>query len=296
MKIKLFDRIIMALISVVLTAAGMIMFLVPFMYDEANTAPMKYILMAGGVLVFLSGAAVWMLVCKYYEHKKDYIIQQNECGPMRISVKAVEDLVQKCVDTHEEVKEDKIRIVNGRDGVRVDLAVSLPNNISIPLAVDTLQKHVKNYLKASSGIEVTGVRISVNTTKGEIATEGALDVHSQEAAESVAPAPKQEPNRRTVKTIKKPAHQLIFGRSKQEIEEDTREGVEAVEEAAAEAEEAAETMAEEAQEAAAETAQTAEETAEQVITETEAAAEEAQDVPAAEEDETEAEDKVIGEN
>ena len=125
---------------------------------------------------------------------------------LRIAVKAIENLVQKCIDTHDEIHVVSMRIHNGRDGVIIDLCISLANNISIPLAVASLQKQIKQYLIASSGIEVKEVCVSVETAPSGVGESPYLvNAETQHAA---AEKTAEEKPRRAV-------HQRIFGKAEE---------------------------------------------------------------------------------
>ncbi|MBR3106218.1 MAG: hypothetical protein IKH30_03415 [Clostridia bacterium] len=116
-----------------------------------------------------AGFSVYLLTLPrlYGMQRRDYVVQRTESGELRIAVKAIENLVEKCIDLHEEIHLISMSIVNTREGVVVELNISLANNISIPLAVASLQKQIKQYLVASSGIEVREVRVIVENTKDE---------------------------------------------------------------------------------------------------------------------------------
>ena len=140
----------------------------------------------------------------------------------------VKNLVKKCVDAHEEVTLNSMRIHNVRDGVTVDLSISLANNIIIPLVVSSLQKKVKQYLQTSSGIEVKEVRVAVETAK-DAANYSPYMVKDENAAEAEETA--------AVKEKKQPIHQRLFKRDAEPAilpEAPTEAIVEAAEEAAEE--------------------------------------------------------------
>lgn len=180
---------------------------IPFMdrfKDIEIYEPIPYVMVGVGLLSVLEGVFLFTLVRRIFERRKDFVTQKVENGELRIAIKAIENLVQKCVDMHEEIKLRRMRIYNNRKGVAIDLYISLANNISIPLAAQSLQKQIKQYLLASSGIDVQDVRVSVETTKDSAGASPYLvtgDPH---------PAEKQtEPEK------KRAAHQRIFGRDEQ---------------------------------------------------------------------------------
>jgi hypothetical protein len=71
----------------------------------------------------------------------------------------------------------------------------MPNNISIPLAVESLQKQIKQYITVSTGVSVREVRVAIVNTKADLQVASPYEVGKAETEE----APE-----------KKPAHELVF--------------------------------------------------------------------------------------
>ena len=210
MKIKLLDRILLFLGAVlsILTGAALIVTGLQFTGVFAENVPLwvKIVCIAAGVLLMAYGGYVISIPHRYSTKRKEFVVQRTDSGELRIAVKAIENLVQKCIDLHEEIHLEKMDIINGREGVVVDLNISLANNISIPLAVASLQKQIKQYLVASSGIEVKEVRVSVESTQDE--PEVMEELKDEEAAQERVPV--KEP-----KEKKAPLHQRLFGKPDQ---------------------------------------------------------------------------------
>ena len=180
---------------------------IPFMdrfQDIKIYEPIPYVMVGVGLLSVLEGVFLFSLVRRIFERRKNFVTQKVENGELRIAIKAIENLVQKCVDMHEEIKLQRMRIYNNRKGVAIDLYISLANNISIPLAAQSLQKQIKQYLLASSGIDVQDVRVSVETTKDSAGDSPYLVTGDPHIVEK-----QPEPEK------KRAAHQRIFGRGEQ---------------------------------------------------------------------------------
>ena len=217
MKIRFWDRLILFLGALLTIAAGAFLAVCGLQFagelGKALPLPARVGCIAGGIL--LVAFAVYLLVfprkCSAGRHS--FIVQQTDNGELRIAVKAIECLVQKCVDMHEEIDLNSMRIRNAREGVTVDMSISLANNISIPLAVASLQKQIKQYLAASSGIEVKEVRVSVDTASGEAEPipDSPYLVQEQEQEKQE----KQEKPAQEQPKAKLPMHQRIFGRQEQ---------------------------------------------------------------------------------
>lgn len=275
MKMKFWDRLILFLGALLVLAAGAVLMIAGLQFTgvlgETLNTPVRVCCIAGGALLIIFAGYLMLLPGKYAAGRHSFIVQQTDNGELRIAVKAIENLVQKCVDKHEEIELNAMHIRNAREGVTVDMSISLANNISIPLTVASLQKQIKQYLVASSGIEVKEVRVSVETAggaNGEAQEEPELVPQEEAEKEKEKPAP--EPVKAKV-----PLHQRIFGRQEQPAtvpeppkaeaaaekaveeaaEEVTEKAAEAIEEAAASAEEAAEEIKEAVSEKAEEIAE-----------------------------------------
>ncbi len=225
MKMKMWDRVILCCGVFLSVASSLLLFLHGL---QANSA--LYILCA--LLLAAFGVYLGLVLRRCYVKRNDFVVQRTESGELRIAVKAIENQVQKCIDLHEEIRVNSMNILTTREGVVVDLLVTLANNISIPLAVASLQKQIKQYLVASSGIEVKEVRVSVESTQNAILPDAS-------ETEGEQPAAKEEK--------KAPMHQRLFGRAdepaivpeppKEECREDEEAATEAETEEAAEVEE-----------------------------------------------------------
>ena len=94
-------------------------------------------------------------------------------------------MVQKCVDAHNELTVNQTRIEHVRDGVCVDVKITLAGGVNIPLTVNALQKQIKQYITSCSGVDVQEVRVMVETDVARLqapAEEPALDVPVEETA------------------------------------------------------------------------------------------------------------------
>ena len=155
--------------------------------------------LAAGVVLVLFALYALSVPGKLRYRRRSFVVQTTESGDLRIAIKAIEGLVKRCVDMHEEISLSSMRILSGKTGVVVELRISLHGNISIPLAVASLQKQIKQYLLASSGIEAKHVSVTVDTTKMDAVKKCAPYAVTEEAdAESEA------------KKEKKPLHQRLF--------------------------------------------------------------------------------------
>ena len=207
MKIKFRDRLILFLGAVLTALSGVTLF-VAGLQIQGMIAEMalwaRIVCIAFGLLLIAFGGYLLVFPRRLNAARRDFVVQKTENGELRIAVTAIENLVQKCIDLHEEIQVQSMKILNSREGVVVDLFVSLANNISIPMAVASLQKQIKQYLVASSGIEVKEVRVSVESTQDEPAIEQ-IAVEEEKEEEAALPQTEEKP----------PLHQRLFGRENQ---------------------------------------------------------------------------------
>ena len=210
MKMKLRDRLILFFGALLAGCAGIFLIIcgVRMMHGEAIPTPWLVISLVLGCLCLLLCITLMGFVRKYNNSRHAFVIQQTDNGQLRIAVKAIENLVKKCIGMHEEIHANRLTIHHSRHDITVDLSISLADNISIPLAVASLQKQIKQYLVASSGVNVREVRVSVESTQEEAVATAAPDspylVPSHEAQEG-------EENQ------KMPVHRRLFGKADQAV-------------------------------------------------------------------------------
>lgn len=173
----------------------------------------RILVLLAGLLTVLYGTFVLLLPRRARSERNGFVVQQTDNGELRISIKAIENLVQKCIDMHSEISVVSMRIQNCREGVLVDLRISLANNISIPLAVAALQKQIKQYLLASSGIDVHEVRVSVETANTD-SSDSPYIVQNE-----VPAVGHDEDAQKPAKRDKVPLHQRLFSHDRKDASE-----------------------------------------------------------------------------
>ena len=141
MKIRVLDRILVFFAGIVLlfTGAGVIaerFFDVPVFDTLADMLfeSLTVVIVAAAVLVLLGVYCVCMMF-RRYKGKRGFVVQRTEGGELSISIKAIENLVQKCIDKHEELHVMSTGLENSRDGLVIKLRIGLASGVSIPLVV-----------------------------------------------------------------------------------------------------------------------------------------------------------------
>ncbi len=242
MKIRIADRILVALSGLVTLAVAaeiaIRLFFRGAVYDTVAQWAGQW-MAANGLVGMLCAAAVVLalallgfyclgMLVRHEKRRRGFVLQQTETGELSISVKAIEGLVQKCLDRHEEVQSVAIALEPGREGLTIRLRMGLTSGVNIPLAVSALQRQIKQYVTSCSGVDVKEVKVQVETAtaKGE---SQAFAVH--ELPDEVKPLPRVEVEtpEKSMNPIgpedadeapqkdRRPLHQRLFGRSEEPV-------------------------------------------------------------------------------
>lgn len=210
MKMKLLDRLILrfgAFLTLVTGGISVAAGILLYGHELGEGVVMRslplVLIISGAVAVIISILNV-LVARRYTAKRRAFITQHNEMGELRIAVSAIESLIQKCVETHKEVKVQEMSVANHRGGIDVNLRVSMNSNVSIPHAIEQLQSQIKRYLAASSGLEVHNITVSVDKTP---VSDTLLPTEPLESEPT-----EQKPEEKI------PLHQRIFGRDPEKTE------------------------------------------------------------------------------
>ena len=232
MRIRIWDKLLLALCGILLCGLAVLLLL----WKGGSIHPLDLLTVSWllticvSVVVVLLGVYCISFLWRTRRNKRGFVIQRTENGELSISIKAMEGMVQQCVDKHNELEIQNTRIENTRDGVVVELRVSLAHGVSIPLAVNTLQKQIRQYVTSCSGVDVYEVRVEVESAD-MVAEETPFSVpempvanlsKESEAVREAAPivavpmpaaaAPEAEDGGQSHKSI----HQRLFGKKAEE--------------------------------------------------------------------------------
>lgn len=204
-KLRFWDRVLSAVMGIlcILAAAAIVL-------HVAGWLPLQQIKdvvasLTGGLQAWMRwaifGVAMLLLVLLglhgiglLFRRRKDkgFVTQHTEYGDMNISIKALENMVKKCVDAHSELTANSTRIYLVRGGVSMDMKITLASGVNIPLTVNALQKQIKQYITSCSGVDVHEVRVKVETDTVKLLPPPSAPV--------IEPAPVEE-----IKRVESPA-------------------------------------------------------------------------------------------
>ena len=174
MKLRVADRILVAIAGLLILAlcAGIISQLF-FQVDVIawvakvfanDTLEIRAVLIGLAVFLLLLGVYCVFVLFRHRKRKDKFILQKNDSGELAISIKALESMVQKCLDQHDEIKVQHLYLENKKDGLLIRIRGAVAGGISIPLTVEALQKQIKQYVTACSGVEVKGIRVQIENS------------------------------------------------------------------------------------------------------------------------------------
>lgn len=170
MKMTVWDRILSAISGALITAAGLCLLDIglgtsllgaPWVNTFSVWWQRAVVIVVALLLIALGVHGIVLLFRR--RHEKGFIIQHSEYGDMSISMNALESMVQKCVASHQELTVNLTRIQHAREGIIVDIRITLLGGVNIPLTVNALQKQIKQYITSCSGVDVYKVRVMVET-------------------------------------------------------------------------------------------------------------------------------------
>ncbi|MFY9296427.1 MAG: alkaline shock response membrane anchor protein AmaP [Clostridiales bacterium] len=90
------------------------------------------------------------------------LVKHTDLGAIRVSIQALEIMVQKAVRGFNEVKDVRINIITEDDGIKIQLKLFLMPDVVLPEISAAIQKKVKEYVQNYSGILVKEIFIYID--------------------------------------------------------------------------------------------------------------------------------------
>ena len=187
MKIRVWDRILIALAGLILIAGcALVIAQVFFQVDTAgligswlnnsSTAARVLVIIAALALLAL-GIFCLLMIFRHKGRDERFVQQKTESGSLEISLTALEALVRKCLDQHPELDTQKLTLENRREGLIITISGNLAGGISMPLTVDLIQRQIKQYVTACSGVAVRDILMQIEAS-GEPAKDSPFAVEA----------------------------------------------------------------------------------------------------------------------
>lgn len=163
------DRILLVLIFVALFAKSLLMLAVgvtgwdpvPWLQTvgQAMAGPLRVQVAVIGLAELL--IAMYLLAWSVRRrHTARAIIQETDLGTVRISLKAVEALVQRAARQVQGVREVKVDLRQEKQGLSILLTVTVAPDEALPAVSDEVQRRVSQYITETVGVTVSRVSVS----------------------------------------------------------------------------------------------------------------------------------------
>ena len=120
MKIRILDRILVAIAGLLVLAgcaalAAQLFFqkdIIGLATKILTTESYRIWLIAALTVLVLLGLYCILILFRHRSRKDKFVRQKTENGELSISLKAMESMVQKCLDTHKELNVQSVRLEN----------------------------------------------------------------------------------------------------------------------------------------------------------------------------------------
>ena len=179
MKLRIADRILVACAGLLLLAAcaglvaqlffGADLVSLAVRAFSSESASVRWILIGIAVILLLLGLYCLLVLFRHRKKKDRFVLQKNESGELAISLKALENMVRKCVDQHEEIQMQHMDLEAKKDGLLILIRGSIAGGISIPLTVENMQKQIHQYVTACSGVDIRSIRVQIDESGSDAA-------------------------------------------------------------------------------------------------------------------------------
>ncbi len=177
MKLRVADRILVALAGLlILSACAAVVAQAFFQVDvigfvsrvfTSQSLKARAAVICGAVFFLLLGGYCFFVLFRHRSRKDKFVLQKNDTGDLNISIKALENMVSKCLEQHPEIKVNSIFLQNQRDGLIIELRGSVAGGVSIPLTVEAAQRQIKQYVTACSGVEIKNITVQIDSSGPE---------------------------------------------------------------------------------------------------------------------------------
>ncbi|MDO4572187.1 MAG: alkaline shock response membrane anchor protein AmaP [Clostridia bacterium] len=181
MKLKVFDRILLALLLIVAIVCAFVLFavaarLIPEVMAldfvalfYANAANALILAAAGLVLLLVSIKLMFAGRSRQAPQPAATMIRQSDIGGAYIALSAIDTMVQKHCRQQGKVRDCGSSLHAVENGVAIALKLSVLPDTDIVTLTDELQKSLKEYIESLTGVNVQEISILVENTAPQTA-------------------------------------------------------------------------------------------------------------------------------
>lgn len=134
------------------------------------------------VLAVLGEESLKRILPRRTAAQRGYVMQKNENGAIGVSIRAIEGLIRTCIEKHEAIAQADIQVLEYRDGIAIELHIIQAAGVNIPLSVGALQKQIKQYVTACTGVDVYRIGVMVENDES-------IEISPTYAVQDVTPLP-----------------------------------------------------------------------------------------------------------
>ena len=186
MKLKAFDRFLLALLLIVVIACTFVLFgiSVGLIQQEVAESFLSLFYLNIGNRLILAACGLFLLIislrlafCGRGGTKEvrpaASLMRQSEIGGTYIAISAIESMIQKHCRQQAKVRDCSSTLRAVDNGVAISLKLSVLPDTDVVSLTDEMQRSLKEYIESLTGINVTEVSILVESTSASAQHPGA---------------------------------------------------------------------------------------------------------------------------
>lgn len=117
------------------------------------------------LLILAGGRLFWISLRK--PRGKHVVLAESALGQIRVSLQAVENLVEKVVSQINGVREVKSRMVSVPQGIGIQVRAAVTPDVNVPEVSVEIQNRIKEQVFAVTGLSVNTVRVSIENISAQ---------------------------------------------------------------------------------------------------------------------------------
>lgn len=169
-KMKLFDRVILAIYSFCLSILSIIVILFPFeqlnflspnnIFPYLQNAKGNYWYSIIGLAFLL--VSIRFLLSGLASKGNNYIVRYTNHGELRISTQTIEGIARSVTDNFEGIKDINTKVIIANEKIVLRIKGLVHPSIDIPETATIIQEKVREHVERCTGIEVGEVKVEIN--------------------------------------------------------------------------------------------------------------------------------------
>ena len=169
---KLLDRFINFIFSLVMLVISVVVLLVIFNFIDSNYINgllneyvwgdgYRVITIIVSSIIFLAGLKTTIFLSDFKKKRKIPIMVSSENGSVQIAGETIESTAKAVARSHEEVKDVNVKMVNKNKGVDIYMSILVIQDTNIRTITRQIQEEVKEKIHETTGVLVLNTDIKV---------------------------------------------------------------------------------------------------------------------------------------